>query len=679
MSRRAGLAFPVPVQTVLRGLLMVLAATCAPLRAEEVALFAFTGMEGHVATRYLDDRSTTTQGSGATRSQSAQAESGWRNELFVMTNSYIYHPNFLTLDIGGGPILQFGELDVDNNATRSRGVLYNLVGRATFLRGKPVNGALFYEHLNPTQSLAPGEVLQQETSRYGAELVTTPAAGAWPARLEFTRSEAHGRSGERLMNDRQDVLNLRMSRDFGNRGSTQLQYQGSRQESVSGSTALPIQAAASTGHSLNVDTRLHYGADGRHELIQLLSMNRRRYVIDGHAEPEQADATALLDLRLKHSPDLASTASWHYSFNDNGDRAAITHAFASALDWSPDKDLELSVDARAENHRAESFSMSDRGVGASIGHVQPLPVGSLRTSYRARHDRRSQRAQAREALVIGERVGLAGSTATTLTLPHVVAGSVVVSNATRSQVYLENIDFELTTVGRNTRLRRLVGGAILDGEEVLVDYEYDLGGTFAHARTDQTFDANWVLTPQISLYLREHRSAAEVLTGTPTFPLDDSRSRLFGARADFPLHAGVPLTAGGSVEREKVEDRLSPLTRASAELYVQTEEPPFDIGNFGVSLRRMTMDYANSPQGMDLAGYGLRFTTRRFGAELSAVRNFECDRGGPVVRCRANDAVNVQWRERRLTMTARLARGRETQGDFERAQTLVQFTLRRDL
>lgn len=679
MSRRAGQAFPVPVLTVLRGLLMVLAATCAPLRAEEVALFAFTGMEGHVATRYLDDRSTTTQGSGTARSQSAQAESGWRNELFVMTNSYIYHPNFLTLDIGGGPILQFGELDVDNDATRSRGVLYNLVGRATFLRGKPVNGALFYEHLNPTLSLAPGEVLQQETTRYGAELVSTPAAGAWPARLEFTRSEANGRSGERLMNDRQDLLNLRIGRDFGNRGSTQLQYQASRQDSVSGSTALPIQAAASTGHSLDVDTRLHFGADGRHELIQLLSMNRRRYVIDGHAEPEQADANALLDLRLKHSPDLASTASWHYSFNDNGDRAAFTHAFASALDWSPDKDLELSVDARAENHRAGPFSMSDRGVGASVGHVQPLPLGSLRTSYRVRHERRSQRAQARDALVIGERVSLAGSAATTLTLPHVVAGSVVVSSATRAQVYLENIDYELTTVGRTTRLRRLAGGAILDGEEILVDYAYDLGGTFAHAQTDQTLNANWALTPQFSIYLREHRSAAEVLTGTPTFPLDDSRSRLFGARADFPLHAGVALTAGGSVEREKIEDRLSPLTRASAELYVQTEEPPFDLGNFGVSLRRMTLDYANSPQDMDLSGYGLRFTTRRFGAELSAVRNFECDRGGPVVRCRANDAINVQWRERRLTMTARLARGRETQGDFERAHTLVQFTLRRDL
>lgn len=646
-----------------------------PCRAagEEVAPFRFTGVDGYVATRYVDDQSRTLQTAG-TPGGGRQGQSEWRSEAFLMGHGYVYHPNFMTLDVGGGPILQLGELTSDDGSTRSRGNLYNLTGRATFLRGKPVNGALFYEHLNPVLSVSPGQVLNQQNTRYGAELTATAAAVPTPLRLDFTRSEATGRSEESQLDERQEHLNLRLSRSFGSLGATQLQYQASRQESRSGSTALPILQAASTGQGLDVDTRLQFGSG---ELINLLSVNRRRYTVGDAPAPAQTDLNFLLDLRLRHGGDLSSYGSYRYTDNDNGTQQAATQAAVGGLTWAPDPEQEISVGAHAEATRGSQFGARNVGVDGGLRYQQRLPAGTLQVSYHLRHDRRDQQAQAVSS-VVGERLTLGGSQAVALALSHARTGSVVVSNRSRSQVYVENVDYQLSVVGKDTRVRRLIGGSIGDGEEVLVDYAYDPGGSFAYVQTDQTLGLAWALTPAVTAFLRESRSATEMVAGSPAFPLTDSRGHLRGLRADFPVSAGIALAVGGSLERERVADAVAPFRRASEELYLQSEEPLFEATHVGASWRRLRLDYAASAQDINLRGYGLRLASRQQGVDLSASRNYECDRGGATTRCRWTDVLNAQWRERSLTMAARLTRSRETQGGFERTHTLAQYTLRRD-
>lgn len=679
MSRCAKTAAFILVQVLVHCIVSALLFGCGHAQAQEVALFNLTGVEGYASMRYSDDRNATQQGGQNGGGHSAQGHSDWRNEIFLMTHSYVYHPNFLTLDIGGGPILQLGELLLDGSNIRSRGTLYNLVGRGTFLRGKPVSGSLFYEHLNPVMTITPGQILNQETTRYGMELSASAAAVPFPLRFEFTRSESNGSGDQRVMNDRQDHLNLRLTRSFGSQGATQVQYQASRQESLSGSVNLPIQSASSTSQGLDVDTRLQFGDGNKHELVNILSMNSRRYVVGTETMPAQTDLNVLLDVRLKNSEELTSFGTYHYSNNDNGERTAVTHGASSGLTWSPSNNWELSAGGRAEDSRSGQFSLQTFGLNGMVRYQQPLPVGELQASYGVRRDQRSQRSLGLESKVVGERIGLTGTTVSNLAMPHTVQGSVVVSNLARSQVYVENIDYALSTVGQTTRVQRLIGGNILDGEEVLVDYAYSLGGTFAYGQTDQTMNINWALSRQINIYMREYSSTTELLSGDPTFPLNNVHSHLYGMRADFPLQAGIAFALGGSMERERIAETISPLRRETDEVYLQTEEPIFDVGNIGISLRRMAIDYENSTLDTNLRGYGMRFTTRRFGADLSAVRNHECDSGGAVPRCRWNDAINAQWQERKLTMTARLTRARETQGTFERTHTLFQFTLRRDL
>ncbi|MBD5803521.1 hypothetical protein AZOA_29610 [Azoarcus sp. Aa7] len=660
-------------------LLVALGAIGLPCAAQEIAPFRITGIEGHAAVRsYADEAVTDPGGGGGRAAASSQAHNELRSEVFVMSHSYIFHPNFLVLDVGGGPVYEIAGFANDGDKARSRATLYNFVGRASFLRGKPFSGSLFYEHLNPTVAVTAAESFRQENSRYGFDFALSGPEVTTPMRLEFVRTRSAGQGVQRVTDDRTDKLTLQLTRAHGELGATQLHYQAIEQESLSGSPNLPIQSSTSTNHAFNVDTRLQFGSERQHEFTQLFSYGSRRYVVGGDAMPAQQDANLLLDVRLKPSPSFSGFGSWHLSYADNGMLASKTQSVASGVTWLPRPQLEGDFGLRAEDSRSGPFAMDSRGLDGALRYRLPMPVGELLASYSVRFDRRNQHAGAAQADAIGERLIL-GSSTTTLAHMHIVRTSVILSNANRTQVFVEDIDYRLNTVGDETRVQRLVGGNIVDGEPLLADYAYDTGGTFAHDVADQTANLNWRLSRYLSTFLRDSRSSPTVTSGTPGFAPEALHSTLYGVRADFPLQLGIAMTVGGNVERERVRETANPLTRASDELYLDTDEALFGLGNVGISLRRLRVDYDGAAGDVDLAGYGLRFWTRRwFGIDLSFTRNEERDTGGPFRQHRSNDAINAQWRQREFTTTARLLRSRETQGDFERAHWMFQLTARRD-
>ncbi|NIQ95982.1 MAG: hypothetical protein GWN87_18605 [Desulfuromonadales bacterium] len=410
-----------------------------------------------------------------------------------------------------------------------------------------------------------------------------------------------------------------------------------------------------------------------------LSFHRQDNTREAAESHEKDHLNLALNLRLKPFATLTGTGSYHYYRDDNSrSGTTTTHNAKSGARWSVYDNLELSGTIHGENHRGGSLSRTHYGLNGSVRHLRSLPLGQMRTGYSLRHDRYEQEASTTTGEVIGERIVLSGTQASPLSLPEVIPASVVVSNATRTQVYQENLDYALTTVGQTTRVQRLVGGRIQDGEEVLVDYQHQVGGTFSHARTDHDLNLEWLLSQRVSIFLRHSRSSAEVLSGTPAVPLNEKRSTLFGARSAFSVNPGIPLTVGGRIERERVENRVSPLQRQSLDLYLRTEKPLFNLGFLNLSFRHLALDYENSVHDVDLLGYGVKFTTRLFGGALTVASNYERDRGGSVTRDRRKDTVDYECRVNKLTFSGLLSRRQESQGQIERKNTLVQLSLRRD-
>jgi hypothetical protein len=647
--------------------------------AEEVAPFRFTGLDGYVTTRYLRDDFVTGQ-PGPLGGRTRQAQSDLRAEVFLMTHSYVYHPNLVSLDIGGGPILQRGVFDNNDAITDSRGMLYNLTGRATFLRDKPYRGSVFYDHLNPTLSIGPGQVLNQQNSRYGFDFSVLAPVTPLPMQVEATRSHFQGKSADRIIDDMIDRLNMRVSRQWGAIGSTQAQFQATHQDSMSGSPNLPIQTTTLNNQSLNVDTRFQMGANRQYDLINLITLNNQGYTFQQGALPNRRDARFLLDLRGRHSNNLQTFAVYNHSSMEQGDLSSIVDSGSGGVIYSPRPDVTATVAVRGDNSRNTQFTARTEGIDGSIRHQRRLPVGNLQVSYSVRYDNRDQQANAPQTNVIGERMTLPGTTVVALAHPRVFRNTLQVTNTARTQVFIEGLDYAVSVVGLETRLQRLVGGNIVDSQEVLVDYAYDVGGTYAYTQTDQTLNVNWEPVRFVNLYYRALKSDPHLTSGSPTFPLNKVQSNLYGARADVPLKAVVEVTVGGGFEYEDHHETIAPYTRQANDVYLQTEDPFFGRGNIRVSTHRTRVDYATSTQNIDLSGYDIRYWSRHpLGIELSADAGFERDTGALIPRTRLAGALRAQWRVRKFNVTAELSRTRETQGDFERKRTLGQVLLRRDL
>lgn len=644
-------------------------------RAEEIAPFRLTGIDGYVLVDYLSDELATAQ-TGVPSASSRQKQANLREEIFVMSHSYVYHPNLLTLDIGGGPIRQDTRIDYGGSEAEAGKTLYSFTARANFLRDKPVRGSLFYDHLNPTVSVAPGEIMVQETNRYGLDFSMSGPTLGLPLNLGYVRTQTRGSGAGRVLDDDLEQFNFNLSRSFGALGATSLQYQRADQTSRSGSLNLPIQSTTSHSEGLNLNTRLQFGANQTYDLTNNIALNRWQSTLAQGELPDQSSFGFLLDLRARPSRQLSWFGTYNQNRNDQGNINLVSQSLAGGLAYSPLADLEANLGVRADTSDADQYALRSQSLDAAVRYRRPLWLGTLQASYGIKYDQRDQQASNPLVSVFDELHTLTGTTPTALNNLHVVPGSVVVTNLTQTQTYVENVDYLIVVVGVETRLQRLASGSILDGEDVLVDYTYDIGGSYASTQLDQTLSLNWNIARNLDAYFRWYDASPEITSGVATYQLNSVRSVLLGMRAETPLRLGF--SVGGSFETEDRRETISPFRRGTGDLFLQTTDPLFGLLNLRLTGRRNRIVYDFSEQDVDLTGYELRLWSRWFGVDLTGLANYEEDVGGPTPRSRRDASVNAVWRERKLTVTASVVYSLELQGDYEREHTLFRLTARRD-
>ena len=100
---------------------------------DDVTPFRLTGIEGHVELRYNENQQTNSD-SGASSTQTSKMT---EEQVYLMTHSYIYHPNFLKMDLGIGPVFDQSSFDTDAGNSSDNSTEYDLNARLRFLDGKP--------------------------------------------------------------------------------------------------------------------------------------------------------------------------------------------------------------------------------------------------------------------------------------------------------------------------------------------------------------------------------------------------------------------------------------------------------------------------------------------------------------------------------------------------------------
>jgi len=648
---------------------------------EEFAPFRITDVHGSVSLRVDRDTSDTNAGTGVGGADSSQLDQRSALAVRLATRSFVYHPNFLSLDVDFGPILQHARFVSDAGGVRSetsdRSSLYDLSVHANFLRERPYPAEVYYEHLNPTVSLGPAAVVRQENERRGIRLALLDPITPVPMRVEWDRLRSTGSGAGRIVDEDTERYVFVADRALSGIGSTQLRIDGNRFDSQSGSVALPVTRSVNRTLTAGLDTRLRFGEEGKFGLTNLITFNSLDYVQGLSVPADRRDARFFFDFRTRHSDAIQSHAALDVSRVDQGAIRNRTRATAAGVTWWPVTDLSASMEVRDESIDTTELDTSSFGVTASLDGQWDLAGGRAQVGYTVRLSDHSQRAAVTTAAVIGERLTLSGVALVPLERTRVVGGSVQVFNEARTQAFIEGRDYLISVIGVQTRLQRIASGDIVDGQVVLVDYSFDTGGTFDSTQADQALSLLWSWRNRFSVYARCSDSPPQVTAGVPLLALNTVHARTIGARADLPL--GVLWVVGGSIEREDRDETILPFKRESADAYLVWEEALLGQGGMRVGARRQRIDYESSSQDVRLTGYDFRYwVLTPWGVELQADWSTEKDVGAPQVRRRDFGSLRARWSYRQLWMTLSLTRTREEQGPVRTTRTLGRWLLQRD-
>ena len=651
-------------------LMTVLAALPSVGSAEDIARWRLTSLNGFLALRSrISDYNVDTV---------HESEPLFEQEFSVRTQSYVYHPNFLNMLVGGSLLFDQRTFTRDVEAAdESRSVSTNTVGwnlntNLSFLRNKPYPVTLFFDRSNPIVSSGlAGSFNQHNTSMGVKASVLEPLS---PIMLEFevTRILSEGESTDQILDDTTDRVSVTASHAFFSNSRTELTYNLDRRTSASGSLDRPIEPTTDVNHNALLISRWLLGSSQQFELTNTSNYNLR-------VDPGRVDTTISPTLIWHHTPKLDSFYSYNFnktSQDVDADADTLGNAGSVSVRYSPTEDLfgdlGINFDIASEARGFERASFG--GVGA-VGYSRPVPFGKLSLGGGLQYNHINQDAPSANRTVIDELVVLSGTTPVPLANDFVIAGSVTITNSTRTQTFIQDLDYSLIVIGSQTQVQRLIVGSITDGQELLVDYDLSSGGTFAYSTVGTRLNTNLALAKYYNVFARFDDRRQSVESGEPTFSLNSVTTTEVGTDADVPVWRGIRV--GGRATYLRRNEDITPLDRTSVRGFVQIPLPY--LSTLRVSARRLVTNIENSEDDENITGFMVNLRSRPwYRGNVVANYDYEEDNGGRMPRSRAVGTLRAEWRVRRLLMTAGVQYSNETQGDFERDRIVAKVELRRD-
>jgi hypothetical protein len=602
--------------------------------------------------------------------------------LFINTHSYIYHPNLLKMDLGGGPVWVQNQIESAGTGTQDNATLYNLSGRLMFLEQKPYSLTLYYDHLNPTFSTSIGQSFTQTNTKYGSTLTLREPWSPFQFTLDNSRQLTNG-AGESWVSDdeiKQTTAKIYSSINTG--GHAQLVWQATEQNSASGNPTLPITPTTVKSENAAFDTRFLFGSNRQITNTNSIIANTQSYVQSGEVL-EHKDFNFAPRVMWQHSNDLSSF--YDYNLYTSSDRYidSTRQSAKTGVNYQSNSDLNLNGDLHGDSNSTYGFKQESYGTSLKMKYSQPLSTSStLQLGANANYDEKNRMAAVGLVNTIGEPQLLTGTIAVPLSHEFIDITTIQVFNLTRTQLYCPDTiplpagctvaDYRIIVIGSLTQIQRLATGNILDGQSLLVDYAFQTGGDARFTSLDWGVQANLTVLRNLTFFANYRQLDFRLIAGMPTVPLNPVRNTQYGIRIDQPLEQGF--TVGAEAVYENQDEEFAPYRRDSYTTYIQS--PRIQHSTLRVSARKTSVDYLNSTEDVKVSGWSTQLNTGPWGnAIMTAEFNHEQDDGGSLPRSQDQLTLGVNWRFREVSLRGEGLRSQETQGSFQREYSRLRILL----
>jgi hypothetical protein len=635
----------------------------ADYRDVDVKPFGYLGTRGSLSIRYyLEENGRTSESSVRT----FENRSTWEQDLFLVSRSYVYHPGFLNMELGGGPLLIQQQFDSDAGSNSNNEALLNLLARFNFLDLKTYPFSLYFRRSHPSVTTSLSGRFLTRNEEYGLSGRKSLILGNDSFSYEFRHRDTEGSGLDVVVDEDEDRRRFKYAKNYRRNDRIAFEYNEFDRTSSSGSLGLPIQESTIRQKRANINAANRFGAGGKYRLHQ--SIVQIKHENDAVASAEQEDLLYTASARWQSSASISS--SFDYAFNQSERTGADinSHNFTANVTHNITPALNYDVRANHENLNQTAFSRDRSGLGIQARFSGETDIGSYQLSTALRQERTDQESFSDSAQVFDEPVTLVGTTPVDLANEFVVPGSVVVTNSAGTQVFVENVDYRLIVVGSVTSIQRLIDGSIFDGQTVFVDYLFQTSGT---TKFDRFFANAVVSTDFLRLFrarLRYSQLDSNPISGELTTPLNDTEV------LEFVVGANVPINYrwGFSAEYRHIDndEEIAPSVRDS--LSVGANVNVFGSTSMQLGATWLQVDQEQSVEDVEQVTYRLGIKGNVFGlARFSYLATYLEDTGGSLPRKQLLHNLTIQGRYRQVMYALQARYNDDSQGATERDSTQV--------
>ncbi|MEJ2634725.1 MAG: hypothetical protein P8184_05480 [Calditrichia bacterium] len=381
--------------------------------------------------------------------------------LLLRSRSYIWHPNFMLLNIdldyqpGNRRDNYLVIPDRSETQIAERGHI-----EAAFFDQRPLSVVLFS---NLNHSYINRELLTNiETYKTDFGGMLRFRNRSFPSSLRYLQerwSQKELATGRQFRNRRKN-LTCNVSQSFSSRDAHQLLFAWDDYRRDYGSG----QFIENKVSSINLRDNFFFDKEQSSSLNSLVWY----YHQTGNEQLNRFQLFENVGVRLPKN--FRFLGNYQYARFSQPTLSSNRHNFNSRLEHQLFLSLRSMIFYEYSFLRQSHFSELNNTVGLGLKYRKKIPYGIFMLNYefRRRHQNRSSRPGV--LTIVNEEHRLEDAAVILLDNPFVIAGSVVVHDATGTIIYQENLDYVLIQQGNFLEIQRLPGGEIPAGAAIFINY-----------------------------------------------------------------------------------------------------------------------------------------------------------------------------------------------------------------
>ena len=479
-------------------------------------------------------------GSGDTRTE----ETIFEENLRLETDGYLYHPNLLEFSLGGlfGLIQQdFEEITATRERTsRDDGSVLEFDLDAQILKKKsyPLTVSAHRRRAYNPRPFLPS--LETTTTDYN--VIWQYVSEKVPTTFQFQHTDVRltplSFGGEAEQDGRQTntLFRFETAYNFNDFNTLSLTY---RHESAEEE---PFTLRYDSDE-VTLAHRLDFGEGHVHQLDSELNYHDQRGTLDTDRVRWRES------LELQHSDTLRSRYRLEALERTRGSRSPDVRSrdersvyVAGTLEHQLYESLTSQITGTARFQRLDPDIRIERlGARAGFTYRKKNPWSTLQAGYRAGIQQNERRGEDQRAEIIDESHFFRDPEAIVLQNPNIQTSTIVIRAEDRVTLYQEDRDYTVRDFGNRVEIERIPTGRISDGETVLIDYIFEVPGSFTLDTVSQNFNIRQVFPFGLAPYYRlEWQDQTVSPARVDGIPPDDRTVHVVGVdfeRASLKLNA----------------------------------------------------------------------------------------------------------------------------------------------